>query len=258
MTSGISPRDFLTMLFISLLSSSIFIIPLLYWVYKKIVFPISQLRKGVHKVRRGNFDHDFSVSTGNDFDDLASNLNHMIKTIKQQQLKLEELSLTDHLTGLANRRRLETHLEFELERFKRKGTPLSLLVCDIDDFKIFNDLHGHLLGDTVLAEVGSLFKTNLRKTDVPSRFGGEEFVILLPETNLNDAKQVADKLREEVSKMTFSTTDNFLKISMTIGISSTDQIKNLVELKNPSNTLLDRADRAMYKGKGSGKNRISI
>lgn len=237
--------------------------PVMIWMYIKVIKPMEDLYKGTSEIIDGNLDYSFSSSGSSYFKALGNNLNLMLRTIKEQQLTLEELSLTDHLTGLANRRRLDEQMAYEIERYKRKGTPLSVMVCDIDDFKNVNDTYGHLLGDTVLAEMASLFITNLRKTDMAARFGGEEFVILLPDTPLVKAKVVADKLRKEVNNLRFATKDGLLDITITIGISSTEQFDELMAeeletIEDPKNFLLEHADQALYRGKSSGKNQISM
>ncbi|SHJ83740.1 diguanylate cyclase (GGDEF) domain-containing protein [Anaerobranca californiensis DSM 14826] len=226
------------------------------WVKRNIIAPIEKLQKGTTEVIKGNLNYDFTVDVNNDLAFLGENLNKMVKTIYKQQKELEELVRTDPLTGLANRRHFDQQLELEIERCKRKGTPLSLLVCDIDDFKCINDTYGHLLGDTVLVELGSLFITNLRKTDLPSRFGGEEFVILLPDTPLEKAIIVANKLLEEVKKLEFDTPDGLLSISITIGVASSEQIPDFDIIPDPKNILLENGDKALYRGKYNGKNQV--
>ncbi|QNO15623.1 diguanylate cyclase [Alkalicella caledoniensis] len=246
---------FLTLLFV--------MTPVMVWMYIKIIKPVEDFCKGTSEIIDGNLDYSFSSGGSSYFNALGNNLNLMLKTIKEQQLTLEELSFTDHLTGLANRRRLDEQMVYEIERYKRKGTPLSVMVCDIDDFKNVNDTYGHLLGDTVLAEMASLFITNLRKTDMAARFGGEEFVILLPDTPLPKAKVVADKLRKEVNNLRFATKDGLLDITITIGISSTEQFDELMAreletIEEPKIFLLEQADQALYRGKSAGKNQISM
>ena len=257
-------KSFFNILILYIITLVIVIIPFLLLLYFKYISPMKELYRGTSEIIDGNLDYTFTASGKNDLSTLANNLNLMLKTIKQQQNTLEELTLTDHLTGLANRRRLDSQLEFEVERYKRYHTPLSILVCDVDDFKSVNDTYGHLLGDTVLAEMASSFITNLRKTDLPARFGGEEFVILLPDTSMAKAKLVADKLRNEVKALRFATKNNdLIGITLTIGISSTEQFdeftkENLPTMDDAKYFLLEQADKALYRGKSAGKNQISI
>ncbi|SES99868.1 GGDEF domain-containing protein [Anaerobranca gottschalkii] len=249
-------KTFITILFFCIISLLLIITIFLFWIKKNIIDPINKLQENTAEVIKGNLNYDFTIDVNNDIAQLGQNLNRMVKTIYEQQKTLEELVRTDPLTGLANRRHFDQQLELEIERCKRKGTPLSLLVCDIDDFKCINDTYGHLLGDTVLVELGSLFITNLRKTDLPSRFGGEEFVILLPDTPLEKAMIVANKLLEEVKKLEFDTPDGPLSISITIGVASSEQIPDFDKINDPKNILLDYGDKALYRGKYNGKDQV--
>ncbi len=169
------------------------------------------------------------------------------------QKKLE-LSVTDELTGLANRRQLQVRLEREQERALRYHSPLSVLMIDIDHFKRYNDVNGHLLGDGVLKGVAQALKNNIRKVDTVARFGGEEFVIILPGQDKQTAASIGEKLRKAVARRDFprmSCQPNG-HISITIGIASFPD-----DSSNPTD-LVDKADLAMYVAKRSGRNRVAI
>lgn len=177
------------------------------------------------------------------------------KTVKRLQEKMEEvadMATIDELTGLYNRRALFSRLLEEQSRCKRYGQGFSLLMVDIDDFKSINDQHGHQIGDGILKGLGSFFRQNLRDSDFPARFGGEEFVCLLPGTSLEQAVSVGNKLRELITKSTLSSRDNKLnlKISFSVGVASLfaedDNIDNLIK----------RADDALYLAKRRGKNQV--
>lgn len=164
-------------------------------------------------------------------------------------LKLTQLSYTDGLTGLANRRRFMEVLEAELVRQVRSGHELCLLLIDVDHFKDINDRHGHHAGDAVLRELAGLFMASVRApADLPARLGGEEFAIVLPDTRLDEARRVAERLREQVATHVFEDGDTRLRVSVSIGLVAARGL-NL-------GTLLQRADEALYRAKHTGRNRV--
>jgi diguanylate cyclase (GGDEF)-like protein/PAS domain S-box-containing protein len=159
---------------------------------------------------------------------------------------IETLAQQDFLTKLFNRQKIDSILENELERAKRYGEELSIMMLDIDHFKYVNDTFGHQTGDSVLVEFSRLMKTNTRKSDVVGRFGGEEFIIICPETSLDSALKVAEKIRDRVAGFEFTQVKHR---TVSIGVSSYrvgDEIKDLVK----------RADEALYVAKEGGRNRV--
>ncbi len=163
-----------------------------------------------------------------------------------------DLSITDELTKLANRRHLQTRLELEWNRAHRFGSPLSFLMIDIDEFKRYNDVNGHLLGDQVLEGVAQVLKANTRKVDTVARFGGEEFVVILPEQNKESSSGVAEKLRKAVARTRFSRMQSQPTghISVSIGVATYPD-----DGEDPK-LVLDRSDLALYVAKRSGRNRV--
>ena len=167
--------------------------------------------------------------------------------------KARDLSNTDELTGLANRRHFQEILKRELAQARRFNSNFSVIMADIDHFKSFNDTHGHLRGDVVLKKVASIILQNTRGIDLVGRFGGEEFVILLPKTTREGARAAAEKLRQWMEQETFSGADQSQpggRITLSLGVAEfpTDS-KDVYEL-------LDMADRALYRGKQEGRNRV--
>ncbi len=177
---------------------------------------------------------------------VLSLLVHLYSSLKEKERELRKLASTDPLTGLPNKRILMEFLEFELNRAKRKGTPLSVAVFDIDDFKQINDTYGHLAGDQILRALAGVVRKNLRSTDIVGRFGGEEFVVIMPETDLKTAVRVMERLRRTVEETYFEPVGN---LSISVGIT---------ELKSDDDTesLLRRADEKLYQAKREGKNRV--
>lgn len=160
---------------------------------------------------------------------------------------MEHEARTDALTGLPNRRAMYEQLQQELARARRLHHPWCLLLCDLDDFKQLNDTHGHLAGDAVLRETGRILRQCLRASDFSARWGGEEFLVLLPETDLHEAETVAEKIREQVSRIRIDATDQHFTIS--IGVYQSAPRGNLDEQ-------LRQADRRLYAAKRAGKNRV--
>ena len=162
--------------------------------------------------------------------------------------KLKEENIKDPLTNLYNRRGLNIYFEKALDNAICTASPISLILIDIDNFKTINDQYGHDVGDICLVEVANLLSANVRKTDIIARFGGEEFIIILPYTNQEAAALIADKLRQLVSKNTFS--PFAFPLTITLGITE--------HLQHNDNALkmIKRADKALYKGKDRGRNRV--
>ncbi len=161
--------------------------------------------------------------------------------------KLDLMAHTDKLTGTVNRHRGIELLEHEIKRAKRYEHPFSIIYFDIDHFKKINDTYGHATGDTVLIKATETIKRNLRATDTLIRWGGEEFMILLPETTLSDAIHLAKKLREYLE---MRSADIPVPITASFGIASWEEGQSL-------DTLIHRADTKMYEAKTLGRNRIA-
>jgi len=173
--------------------------------------------------------------------------------LKEQNRKLEELSNTDPLTQLANRRFLMKCLEKEFLRSDRSDNKLSLVMADIDHFKKINDTFGHQQGDSVLKVVAGTINDHLREYDLAARFGGEEFALVLPETDLREAFQVASRIRLRIANLTFPNSLQELKMTISLGVVTCPH----KEIKNV-NDLIRIADEALYAAKREGRNRVVI
>jgi len=172
----------------------------------------------------------------------------------EEELHREEAdrrAVTDPLTGLYNRNYLADALEKECRRAKRYGSPLSCLMLDLDDFKEINDKYGHLEGDSVLRQVAIVVGNSVREIDMASRYGGDEFCILAPETGLEGAMQLAERLRFAIAAMELHAGRHRIAITASIGVFSPATMNQL----RPT-TLLDRADAALRKAKLTGKNQV--
>ncbi|RQD61862.1 MAG: PleD family two-component system response regulator [Desulfonatronovibrio sp. MSAO_Bac4] len=174
--------------------------------------------------------------------------------LKRYRDYLENISMKDGLTGVPNRRRMDEYLEQEWKRSKRKNKPISLLMLDIDHFKLYNDNYGHSEGDECLKKVASAIEESLsRPADMTARFGGEEFVCILPETDESGAKLIAQRVQENIKKMSipheYSPVDSLITLSIGIATTIPDESASQQEL-------LKNADQMLYQAKNSGRNQI--
>ncbi|GAA3932115.1 diguanylate cyclase [Litoribacillus peritrichatus] len=185
--------------------------------------------------------------------DMANTIQKRTEELEKKNRQLLELASTDHLTGLCNRRSFEKIANKELERAQRYQTPLSILALDLDFFKTVNDTHGHAFGDEVLQTFTKSCLECLRKTDLMARLGGEEFVVLLPETTEYLAANVGEKLREAIEQIEAVSPEGInVTITCSVGVTTgTMQDENIA-------ALLHRADEALYDAKKLGRNRVSI
>ena len=173
--------------------------------------------------------------------------------VVQYQQHLEYQTQVDSLTGLFNRRAFENKMGEEFERSKRYHSPLSLLILDIDNFKLINDTYGHHGGDAALVKISETFREKTRQSDFPARYGGEEFVLVLPETDQENAVQAATKIHDAIRSSAFGTTVRPFRLTVSIGVSSTS-----IKFYSDWQELLRDADHALYIAKNSGKDRIEV
>jgi diguanylate cyclase (GGDEF)-like protein len=165
--------------------------------------------------------------------------------------ELRSRAETDPLTGAANRRRFHQALEIECLRFARNRLPLSVLMIDLDSFKEVNDRYGHPVGDTVLRTVAQLLLLSLRKTDLLSRYGGEEFAVLLPETPLTGAMVIAERIRQTIRQKPIVADGCELEVTISVGVASHNE-----DGEASPEVLLKKADLALYRAKALGRNRV--
>jgi diguanylate cyclase (GGDEF)-like protein len=171
------------------------------------------------------------------------------------QVKLAEGALQDPLTGLYNRRHFEERLGSELAACQRHGRPLSLLLCDVDHFKLINDEHGHVAGDETLKMVAFVLRGAVRKEDVLARYGGEEFVVIARETGLEGAAALAERIRRAVEKSRCFWQGRDLGVTVSIGVSLSSGVAQLAPGRT-ERALVETADRALYLAKQDGRNRV--
>ncbi|MFP5258576.1 MAG: diguanylate cyclase [Acidobacteriota bacterium] len=224
-------------------------------------------------VRDGNLDVSVVIPGNDELGDLAGSLNAMNHRIRGLVVNLEEkvrlrtlelaeknreldkknqelavLSLTDRLTGLCNRRRLDQALAAEWRRADRYGTAYSVIMVDLDNFKDINDAFGHGVGDAVLVHVSDILMATTRETDIVGRWGGEEFLLICPETGLEAARALAEGLRREIQGTTFPGVG---RLTASFGVAD-------FEADAAPGLLVDRADEAMYRAKQGGRNQVVL
>ncbi len=218
--------------------------------FKVPVLFIGEVFKGA-TVRAIAFDY---VKTPVDNQELAVRVKNMLK-IKELRDKLKTLATTDELTGLHNRRYLLERMEQEISRAKRYNTPLSLLMFDLDFFKVVNDIYGYEWGDVLLKSVADKLRNVIRKEDILTRYGDEEFVVALPNTSEDNAFLFAERFRKEIERMEFIPAGEEERHPITIsgGISTFPCIPDTEE---DANTIIRYAEHALYNAKKRGKNKI--
>ncbi len=183
---------------------------------------------------------------------MALSLKSAFEELEKKKSELEQLAYYDPLTGLPNRRFFFDHASLILESSKRYGNPLSLLIIDIDHFKKINDTYGHEAGDLVLKSFADILRKNIRQSDLPARLGGEEFVLLMPNTNLQQGKVVAERIRVGFQNSLIVYEEREIKATLSGGLASFNASVESID------DLIRMADEALYKAKESGRNRIEV
>jgi diguanylate cyclase (GGDEF)-like protein len=225
-----------------------------------LVRPLDRLTKGAGRVAQGDFEVQLPVITGGELGYLTTVFNDMVaqlrksmqqvdavnETLREKNAQLERLSLTDPLTGLFNRRHLMSTLEKELRRSSRGHHEFALLMMDVDHFKSYNDAFGHQAGDDALIQVANVLKHSLRDVDCPSRYGGEEFVALLPETGISQATEVAERICDAVRHAVFQGE----RVTISIGVAAFPTQGTTLD------GLVAAADGALYRAKRQGRDRV--
>jgi diguanylate cyclase (GGDEF)-like protein len=194
-------------------------------------------------------------------------VDYVVKPIILDELRLKverllnenrtrKLSITDAKTGLFNHYYMNERLEEEMFRARRYSRPLTVMMIDVDKFKAYNDTYGHVMGDKALKQLGQNFDSVFRESDIIARFGGEEFVVILTETDLMSAKLVGERLRKHVETIAFPGGEDGISghITISIGIAQLDMEQEAG--KEEANQLIGRADQALYRAKEAGRNKV--
>lgn len=176
---------------------------------------------------------------------------HEVEERKKVQEALAEAARTDPLTGLLNRRAMTEQMEYQVARVRRHEQPFCLLLLDLDHFKQVNDSFGHAEGDRVLREMAQLLRLSVRQEDLVARWGGEEFLLLLPDTSISGGRILAEKIKDLLQEQEFTAKDRTFKVTVSIGLTSYGPRQDLDEC-------ISRADDALYRAKGEGRNTVVV
>jgi diguanylate cyclase (GGDEF)-like protein len=182
-------------------------------------------------------------------------ISRLLRKINEAQRKLVELATIDDLTQLCNRRYFFERFNQEMERAKRYQRPLSCLILDIDHFKQVNDTYGHLSGDQVLVDIAQILRNNCRQSDLAGRYGGEELIILLPETDSPGAMIIAERIREMIEQhQTVDDRGEIIRVTVSMGVASLTGLE--LEKMDKNERIVQYADDALLRAKKDGRNRI--
>ncbi len=213
-----------------------------------IVRPLDRLTQGAAKVATGDLDVDLPVATGGEVGYLTEVFNNMVSRLRASRGELERLSVTDHLTGLNNRRRMMEALENEVRRSRRLKHTFAVLMADVDHFKQYNDAHGHPAGDEALKRVGAVLREAIQDVDFVARYGGEEFFVLMPELEAPGAVTMAERIRQHLAQQTFAGGP----VTLSIGVAEFPANGDSGE------ALIAAADVALYEAKRAGRDRVAV
>ena len=213
-----------------------------------IVRPLDRLTRGAAKVAAGDLDVDLPVAKGGEAAYLTEVFNDMVARLRTGRRELERLSVTDHLTGLNNRRRMMETLENEVRRSRRLKHSFAVLMADVDYFKRYNDAHGHPAGDEVLKQVAAVLRETTRDVDFVARYGGEEFFMLLPEVKARGAVDLAERIRKRLAAEPFSAG----VVTLSFGVAEYPAHGDSGE------KLISVADAALYEAKHEGRDQVIV
>lgn len=221
------------------------------------ILPLIRNRKLIGSLNLGSVDPDrFKPETATDFmEHLAAVVSVCLETAEIRE-QLRFIGLMDGLTGVNNRRFFDQRLHEEVERVRRDGVSLGCLFIDLDHFKKINDTFGHQVGDDVLRTVAQLIREQLRTIDVVTRYGGEEFAVLLMHADLELSVEIAERIRKSIELWEFDTEDQELHISVSIGVATSQFTRASDNLQEMAFMLVDAADQAVYRAKEAGRNRV--
>jgi diguanylate cyclase (GGDEF)-like protein len=233
--------------------------------------PITKLRKMVKIISQGNWHQRVQVESFQEIAALAETFNQMADKIKKSELEiqvkqlelqeknrlLEKLATTDPLTYVYNRRFILERLPNEMAQASRYGEQLSTIMLDLDHFKRVNDTYGHSIGDQALLGVVEAINLTIRKADIMGRWGGEEFIIICPNTGKAAAAALAERIRQRVEEVDFVTNEG-AQISLSVSIGVAEFYPKTSESKLNSDDMIIRADKALYQAKNSGRNKVVV
>jgi diguanylate cyclase (GGDEF)-like protein len=235
-----------------------------YWMGRSIVTPLNSLIAAADGIAHGDLTVELRGAPAGEIGHLTRMFNMMTERLRrsraevqaanqalqEQNRLLEKLAVTDSLTGVYNRKKLDDILADLFARFRRNHRPFAVLMLDLDNFKFINDNYGHVAGDSVLASVAAILKQSVRDVDFVARYGGEEFVVLLVETALDTALEIAERIRAVAEIPHFGVRNKLIAVTVSLGVTQSREGDD-----GPAEALF-RADHALYKAKRAGRNQV--
>jgi diguanylate cyclase (GGDEF)-like protein len=218
----------------------------------QIILPLGSLMHGALQVADGDVDVSLDIRKEDELGIVTGIFNEIVVRLGQNQKELEQQAVTDGLTNLANRKQIMKTLNTTLENYRRYGTEFSLLMIDVDHFKMVNDTYGHLVGDSVLAQMALIFNRVLRTLDIAGRYGGEEFLIIMGKTDVRNAMVAAERIRQAVEQYLFVYQDAELHLTISTGVTG------IMKKEDTENSLIGRADTALSRAKSGGRNCVVL
>ena len=242
-----------TMLRIALLLLSVAGFSFIVYTFNRtLIRPLHTFQTGAKQIAEGQLEHRIHIGTADELQELAEDFNIMADSLLDRTRKLEKEAITDGLTGLYNHRHFYNRLEFEINRATRSNSPLSILFIDVDNFKQYNDRHGHPKGDEVLRRCAIAICESVRGMDIAARYGGEEFAVILAETDKKGAIVVAENIRHAIEGQRFRDEEGGATHNVTVSIGTSSYPADTKKM----NDLIEMADDALYTAKREGKNRV--
>ncbi len=227
-----------------------FAVGLLAWLLaRQIIKPLQSITSAARQVADGDLNVHLERSNNDELGLATHVFNDMVGELRENQETLMQLATTDSLTSLANRKKIMAFLLSQFELFTRYQTNFSILMMDIDHFKEVNDTYGHQTGDMVLAGIGEILRDNVRNIDAVGRYGGEEFLVILPESEKDDAMKTAQRIGDKISAVLFQSDKRVVRVTASIGVAT------ISPMDKSEGDLVKRADEALYKAKESGRNK---
>jgi diguanylate cyclase (GGDEF)-like protein len=235
-----------------------------YWMGRSIVTPLNSLTAAADGIARGDLAVHLRGAPTGEIGHLTRVFNMMIdrlrrshdevqaanQALQEQNQLLEKLAVTDGLTGLYNRKKFDEILADQFARFRRNHRSFAVMMLDLDNFKSINDNYGHVAGDEALADVAVILKHSVRDIDYVARYGGEEFVVVLVETTLDAALDVAERIRAQMEIPRFGASNKLISITVSLGVTHSRESDDGPE------EVLARADHALYEAKRAGRNQV--
>lgn len=272
-TIGQRFRELYRLIGINILAITVLHILFALLIYRMIINPIVQLSHATERLAAGDYEHKVEVVRNDELGSLAYGFNRMVDVIRayieslqngmEEQRKAKELmermAITDELTGLHNRHHLYRTLEYQINMANRYKQPLCLILLDVDHFKKVNDNYGHSAGDEVLKQLANLLRNSVRDTDFLARYGGEEIIVVLPNTDIHGAVITAQKIRMLLEQLPIHIADGqTITVTASFGVAELSSVQTDAEDKAPITALINGADEALYKAKEEGRNRVLV